>query len=144
MVVSSGEERTRSSASAFERKKRVRWKLVAPRALKKTNRRTPACSAAASRRWVPSAVISSTFRGGWSRIAAARWMTVSTPRTAFRSPRGIAEVGERELDADALGPEPPRIADEAADLVALVQQHRQQCRAHDTGPSGQQNHRRQP
>ncbi len=50
IVVSSGERATRSSASALDRKKRVRWNVVAPRALKKTNRSTPARSAAEIRR----------------------------------------------------------------------------------------------
>ena len=63
-TVSSSEAATRCSASALARKKRVRWKLVAPRALEKTKRLTPAASAARSSRWVPSAVTSSTRRGG--------------------------------------------------------------------------------
>ena len=60
-----------------------------------------------------------------------------------QAPR-VAEVGERELHADPLGPEPPRIADQAADLVARVEQHRQQRRAHHPRPSGEQDHRASP
>ena len=99
-----GELRTRSSARALERKKRVRWNRVAPSALKKKKRSTPACSAAARRRWVPSAVISSTLRGGWSRIAAARWMTVSTPRTAWRRPRGSPRSASESCTRTRWGP----------------------------------------
>ncbi len=49
-MVSISAASTMSSASAFERKKRVRWCRLAPIALKKTKRRTPAPSAARSRR----------------------------------------------------------------------------------------------
>ena len=58
-VVVSGDSRTACSASAFERKKRVRWNPVAPIAEKKTKRDTPALSASRSRRMVASPLTSS-------------------------------------------------------------------------------------
>ena len=45
----------------------------------------------------------------------ARCTTVDTPRIALRNDGGSAEVAEGDLHADALGAQPPRVADEAAD-----------------------------
>ena len=83
-VVLRGESSTARSAIALERKKRVRWKVVAFIALKKTNRFAPALSADRSRRRVARPFSSSIVPRGWSRIVAARWTTVSTPRRAWR------------------------------------------------------------
>ena len=144
MVVSSEERRTRSSASAFERKKRVRWKLVAPRALKKTKR---SHARALGRREQAMGAECGDLLDAPRRLIAhgGREMDhgVDAADRMAQAPR-IAEVGERELHAHALGPEATWIADQAADLVALVEQHRQHGRAHDAGPSGEQNHRRKP
>ena len=74
------------SASAFARKKRVRWNSVAPIAEKKTKRRRPRLRRAAVARC--QAVELLDRGGGWSRIDAARWITVSTPRSAWRVIRG--------------------------------------------------------
>src|SRR6266480_4145015 len=56
IVVSSREPATARSAKALARKNRVRWNGSAPIAEKKTNRSTPAASAARSRRAVPREV----------------------------------------------------------------------------------------
>ena len=50
---------------------------------------TPARSAARTRRRVATASSSSIEPPGWSRIAAARWTTVSTPRIALRKEAGL-------------------------------------------------------
>ena len=85
IVVCSGEESTACSASHLARKKRVRCAAPALSALKKAKRCTPLRSAARSSRTVASPFSSSIRRGGWSRIVAARWTTVSTPRSAWRT-----------------------------------------------------------
>ncbi len=94
---------------------------------------------------MPSALISSSRFGGWSRIAAARWMTVSAPAHRVAQAARVAEVGERELDADAVrsraawdrgpGSGPPR---PSASSCA------KQRRAHHPGCAGEQDHGAQP
>ena len=78
------------AASALARKKRVREWCSAPRAEKKMKRRAPARSAARTSRSVATAFSSSIDARGWSRIDAARWITVWTPRSAFRNEGGSA------------------------------------------------------
>ncbi len=144
MVVSSGEVRTRSSASALERKNRVRWKLVAPRALKKTNRSNPGLL---GRRDQAMGAERGDLLDPPRRLVAHRGGEVDDGVDAANGvaqAARVAEVGERELDPHPLGTEAPRVADQAADLVSFLEQHRQQRRAHDAGPSGEQNHRREP
>ncbi len=68
----------------------MRWNSVAPIALKKRKRFTPARSAERSSRTVASPFSSSIVPRGWSRIVAARWITVSTPRIAWRIENGSA------------------------------------------------------
>ena len=124
----------------MERKNRVRWKPVAPIAEKKTKRSTPARSAERSRRTVASPLSSSIVPPGWSRIVAARWITVSTPRIAWRIEKGSREVAERDLDVDPVLAELPRVADEHAHLVALGEQRGQQLAADHAGCSREQDH----
>ena len=70
--------------------KRVREWRLAPSAEKNTNRRAPARSAARTSRSVATPFSSSIEARGWSRMEAARWITVSTPRSAFRNDAGFA------------------------------------------------------
>src|SRR5437764_2385981 len=78
---------TACSAAAFARKKRDCECSEAPIAEKKMKRSTPACSAARTSRSVPSPLTSSIVARSrsWSRMAAARWTTVVTPRRALRN-----------------------------------------------------------
>ncbi len=131
IVLRRSDSATACSASAFERKKRVRWKLVAPIAEKKTKRSTPARSAARSRRTVPSPFTSSSRRGGWSRIVAPRWIDGLDPAHRVPEPVRVAEVGEGDLDVDPLRPEPARIADERANRVPPLEELGDERRAHD-------------
>ena len=102
------------------------------------NRFTPARSAARTSRSVATASSSSIEPPGWSRIAAARWTTVSTPRIALRNDAGFAQVAERDLHAHALGPEPARVAHEAADGLAGGRQAAQERRADRAGGAGEE------
>src|SRR4051794_40154 len=86
---SSGEFRTASSASALARKKRDCEYGVAPIAEKNRKRLAPARSAARSRRSVATPFSSSIEASSWSRMAAARCTTVSTPRRACRNDAGL-------------------------------------------------------
>ncbi len=144
IVVSIVEPATRSSASAFARKKRVRWKLVAPSALKKTNRldarllgRAQQPVRAERGHLLDAARRLIANRGGQvdHRVGAADGVAEAAR---------IAEIGERELHANPLRTESARIANQAADLVARVEQPGQQRGAHDAGPSGEQDHPRNP
>ena len=54
----------------------------------------------------------------------------------------VGEIAERDLHTHALGPEPPRIAHEAADRLAVGGQPAQQRGSHETGRTGEQDHRR--
>ena len=117
----SGESITADSASALARKKRVRWNSLVPSAEKKTKRSTPACSAARSSRAVASPFNSSTFAAGWSRIAAARWITV--PHAAQRlaaNPRiaQLGEIAEGDAHVDAMAAEAARVAHQGAQRLA--------------------------
>ena len=89
---------------------------------------------------VASPLSSSIVPPGWSRIVAARWMTVSTPRIACRIESGSAEVAESDLDVDPMLPELPRIANEHPHLLAGREQLRQELPADDAGCSRQQDH----
>ena len=55
----------------------------------------------------------------------------------------VAEIAERDLDPDALGPQPPRIADQAANRRAGGDQAAQQGAADGSGGAGEQQHRRE-
>ena len=94
--------------------KRVRLWADALWALKKTKRSTPASRAACTMRQVATALSSSIDPPGWSRMAAARCTTVSTPRSALRNDGGSDEVAEGDLHAHALGAQAPRVAHQAA------------------------------
>ncbi len=121
----------------------MRWAAEALRALKKTNRRTPLRSAARSSRTVASPFSSSIRFGGWSRIVAARWTTVSTPRSAWRTRYGSdisPEVAERDLHIDPPLAQAPRLSHQAAHVLAPLQQQRQQSRSDAPGGAGQQQH----
>src|SRR3954466_9595780 len=87
-VVWRSDSSTARSASALARKKRAREWRLAPIAEKKTNRLVRARSAARTSRKVATPFSSSMEARGWSRIAAARWITVSTPRRALRNEAG--------------------------------------------------------
>src|SRR3954452_3030677 len=89
-TLSSSLATTASSASALARRNRVRSCALAPSALKKTKRRTPAASAAWTMRHVAMPLSSSIEPRGWSRMAAARCTTVVTPRSALRNDGGSA------------------------------------------------------
>ena len=54
--------------------------------------------------------------------------------------RRVGEVAERDLHAHAVGPEPPRVADEAADGLAGGGQAAQQRAADEARGAGQQEH----
>src|SRR4051794_19377499 len=89
-VASRSELATACSASALARKKRERECALAPIVEKKRKRCTPPRSAARSSRAVATAFSSSIEAPpSWSRIAAARWITVSTPRRALRNEAGL-------------------------------------------------------
>ena len=66
---------------------------------------------------MPSPFSSSIVPVGWSRMLAARWITVSTPRIAWRIENGSREVAERDLDVDPVRAEPPRVAHEHAHVL---------------------------
>ena len=104
-------------ASAFARKNRVREWCSAPSAEKNTKRRAPARSAARTSRSVATALSSSIEARGWSRIDAARWITVCTPRSALRNERRIGQVAERDLHPYPVVAQPARIAHEAANRL---------------------------
>ena len=106
--------------------KRVRLCADALWALKKTKRSTPARCAACTMRHVATALVSSIEPPGWSRMAAARCTTVSTPRSALRNDAGSREVAEGDLHAHALGAQAPRVAHQAAHRAPGGGQARQQ------------------
>src|SRR3954453_47744 len=87
-VVWRSDSSTARSASALARKKRAREWRLAPIAEKNTNRLVRARSAARTSRKVATPFSSSMEARGWSRMAAARWITVSTPRRALRNEAG--------------------------------------------------------
>src|SRR3954452_21970662 len=87
-VVWRSDSSTARSARAFARKKRAREWRLAPIAEKKMKRFVRARSAARTSRSVATPFSSSIDARGWSRIAAARWITVSTPRRALRKEAG--------------------------------------------------------
>ena len=86
-VCSSDEAATALSATALARIKRPRLRVEAPSVEKKTNRRTPARSAACTSRQVATPDSSSMEPCGWSRMTEARCTTVSTSRSAWRKER---------------------------------------------------------
>src|SRR3954452_8006888 len=87
-VVGRADSSTARAARAFARKKRAGEWSDAPSALKKTTRSVRAGSPARTSRSVATPFSSSIDARGWSRIAAARWMTVFTPRSALRNEAG--------------------------------------------------------
>ena len=93
----------------------MRWNSVAPSAEKKTKRSTPRALGRPQQPHRRQAVqLLDRGRGGWSRIVAARWITVSTPRSACaQAGAELGEVAERDLHVDPLRPEPPRLAHQA-------------------------------
>ncbi len=122
----------------------MRCAAEASSALKKTKRRTPLRSAARSSRTVASPFSSSILWGGWSRIVAARWIDGVDPAQRLAHQVGVghlAEVAERDLHVDPPLAQPPRLAHQAAHLLALLQQQRQQARSDASGGPCQQQHR---
>ena len=92
-----------------------------------------------------SPLSSSTGAAGWSRIAAARWITVSAPRSAPRTHARVGEIDEVAEDHSDLDPEPAeptRVADQDAHVLAALEQLRQQRAAHRPRRPGDQNHAR--
>ena len=64
------------------------------------------------------------------------------PRAAHRlaqRPR-VGQVADRDLDAHALGPEPPRVADQAADRLAARRQAPQERGADEARGAGEEQH----
>src|SRR5690242_981387 len=89
-VVSRSDSATARSASALARKKREGECSLAFSVEKNRNRFTPPCSEARRSRTVATAFTSSIDAPSRSRMAAARWITVSTPRSALRNEAGFA------------------------------------------------------
>src|SRR3954452_22465417 len=89
-VVSSSDSTTARSATALAWKKREGACSLAPIVEKKRKRFTPLRSDARRRRAVATALTSSIDAPSRSRMAAARWITVSTPRSALRKDAGLA------------------------------------------------------
>src|SRR3954465_943610 len=89
-VVSSSDSTTARSATALAWKKREDECSLAPIVEKKRKRCTPPRSDARRRRAVATAFTSSIDAPWRSRMAAARWITVSTPRSALRKEAGLA------------------------------------------------------
>ena len=92
-----------------------------------------------------SPLSSSTGAAGWSRIAAARWTTVSTPAQRLAHDARVAEldqVAERDPHLDPQPPELARVADQHPDLVAALEQLRHQRLPDGPRRSGHQDHRR--
>ena len=121
-MVSISAPSTMSSASALERKKRVRWCRLAPIALKKMKR----AHARGLRRaqqpvgaqgvdlLEPHRGLVTDRRGEVDHGVGAAHRVAQAAR--------VGEVGERELHPDAVGPEPLRLTNQAANLVALGQE----------------------
>jgi len=55
----------------------------------------------------------------------------------------VAEIAERDLHAHPIGPEPPRIAHQAAHRGARVDERPQQRAPDGSGGTGEQQHRRE-
>src|SRR5256714_4324801 len=89
-VVSSSDSATARSATALAWKNREGACSLAPIVEKKRKRFTPPRSDARRRRAVATAFTSSIDAPSRSRMAAARWITVSTPRSALRKDAGLA------------------------------------------------------
>ena len=72
---------------------------------------------------------SSTRAWGSSRIAAARWITVSRSAQRLALQVAVAEAGqvaERDLDVDPVAAEAARVADQRPHVVARLEQEREQ------------------
>ena len=64
---------------------------------------------------------------------------MSTPRSAWRCRCAVAEarqVAERDLDLDPWRPEPARVADQRPDVVAGLEQEREQRPADGSARAG--------
>ena len=121
----------------------MRWNSVAPSAEKKTKRSTPARSAARSRRAVARPFSSSTRAWGSSRIAAARWITVSRSAQRLALEVAVAEprqVAERDLHLDPVAAQAARVADQRPHVVPGLEQQREQRPADGSARPGQQDH----
>ena len=112
----------------------------APSAEKKTKRSTPARSAACTIRHVATPLSSSIEPAGWSRIAAREVHDGAHAAQRVAEGGRVGEVAERDLHAHALGPEPARIAHEAAHRLARGGEAPQQRRADEAGRTGEQEH----
>ena len=91
-------------------------------------------------RHVATALVSSIEPPGWSRMAAARCTTVSTPAQRVAKRRRVGEVAEGDLHAHALGAQAPRVAHQAAHRAPGGGQARQQRGADEAGGAGEQQH----
>ncbi len=132
---------TACSARAFDRKKRVRWKLVAPIAEKKTKRSDPGALGGAQQAGGAEAVH---LLEPARRLVADRRAEVDDGLDpAHRVPEAVrvAEVGERDLYVDPLGAEPARIAHERANGVPALEQLGDERRTDDAGCPRDQDHR---
>src|ERR1700753_2248931 len=115
--VSRGEHSPARSATHLARKKRVRWAAPASRALKKTKRRTPARSAACSRR-TGARPLSSSGRGR-GLVADRRRQVDDGVDAAQGLAHGVgigevAEIAERDLHVDPSRAELARVGAQAA------------------------------
>ena len=125
----------------------MRWAAEALRALKKTKRSYPAALGGAQQpyRRQPVQLLDPVRR----LVADRRRQVDHGVDPAQRLPhqvgvRHLAEVAERDLHVDPALAEPPRLADQAAHVLAALQQQRQQARADAAGCPGQQQHRVAP
>ena len=112
-VVSSAESITARSASAFERKKRVRELGVAPIAPKNRNRSTPAASAWRSRRAVARPFNSSMLPAGWSRMRGRQMDDRPHAPHRLAQRDRVRQVPERDLHPDAVRAQAAGIAHQA-------------------------------
>ena len=119
-VCSSEEAATALSATALARIRRPRLRVDAPSVEKKTKRCTPARSAACTSRQV--ATPDELLDGAVGLVADDRGQVHDGVHVAQRVAEGevVAEVAERDLHPDAVGPQPARIADQAAHRGAGV------------------------
>ena len=94
---------------------RVRDWAVAPMAEKNTKRDAPGALGGAhqAHAW-PAPLSSSSEPAGWSRIDAARWITVSHPAQGVAERARVGQVAQRQLHPHPVGPEPARVAHQAA------------------------------
>ena len=142
-MVCSGEEATARSASHLARKKRVRWAAAASSALKKRKR---SHAAALGRAQQPHRRQPVQLLDPLRRLVADRRRQVddgvdAAQRLAHQvGIRHLAEVAEGDLHVDPALAEPPRLAHQAAHVLAALQQQRQQPRADAAGGPGQQQH----